>query len=368
MFLVPTVPLVYQQSEFIRKETKLAVKNFSGDMAVEFWERDQWLEALDLGVTEVIVLTPQIFYNCLSHGYLSMDDCSLIVIDECHHARKKNPLNTTLMHFYHTIGSGLPRPKILGLTASPIWNPRNPLKSLNELEMNLQASIIAVKLNQDELEAFSSKPVEVVEFYQQESFELPGELYRAFSEMRFFGTADVPWEKIQLRARVALEVLGPVGMDQFIVGLYKKDVEKNIRMADYVNNYPKDILQLLKNARLAINAIDQSFPPIFDDSSIPNKVAKLADVLTRHRNSAIEAGSDGTTFQCIVFVCQRHIAFGLAWMMNRIRSLKSWVKIKTLVGHGNNESLEGQKQDFKQQQETVKEFKDGKYNVLISTA
>jgi ERCC4-related helicase len=65
---------------------------------------------------------------------------------------------------------------------------------------------------------------------------------------------------------------------------------------------------------------------------------------------------------------QRHVAFGLSWMLERVEELKSWLKIKTLVGHGSRKSLEGQSQDFKQQQETVKEFKDGKYNVLISTA
>jgi endoribonuclease Dicer len=368
IFLVPSVPLVYQQSEFIRQETKVNVKNFSGDMGVDFWDRDQWLKELEIGKTDVIVCTPQIFYNCLAHAYIFMDQCSLLIIDECHHARKKHPLNTTLLHFYHSIGSGRTRPKILGLTASPIWNPVNPLKSLEELESNLQASIIAVKCNLEELESFSSKPVEIVEYYHDTQLGEAGQLYTSLMAMDFVGTTDTPWQSIVSKADVARSVLGPVGVNYFLVQLFAKPVEMELRAASFTLRMPEEQLAVLKRASKVITSVNNSLPTSLSREDLPNKVSKLVQILSRYRESSDAAMNEEAGFQCIIFVVQRHIAFGLSWMLERVEELKSWLKIKTLVGHGIRKSLEGQSQDFKQQQDTVKEFKDGKYNVLISTA
>ena len=365
---MPSVPLVYQQSDFIRTETKLNVKNFCGEMGVDFWDRDQWLKELDIGRTDVIVCTPQIFYNCLAHAYLFMDQCSLLIIDECHHARKKHPLNTTLLHFYHSVGKGRDRPKILGLTASPIWNPVNPLKSLEELESNLQASIIAVKCNLEELEFFSSKPVEKVEYYHDNQIPEAGGLHDALIEMGFRGTADTPWDSIAVKADVSRKVLGPAGIDYFLGQLYDKPIEMIIRAASNRPDTSDRQLSIMKQAHQAIKQTEASLPTSLSVSALPNKICKLVQILIQYRESALAALNTDAGFQCIIFVVQRHIAFGLSWMLERVEDLKSWLKIKTLVGHGSRKCLEGQSQDFKQQQETVKEFKDGKYNVLISTA
>lgn len=359
---------MYQQSDFIRNETKLNVKNFCGEMGVDFWDREQWLRELDIGRTDVIVCTPQIFYNCLAHAYLFMEQCSLLIIDECHHARKKHPLNTTLLHFYHSIGRGRDRPKILGLTASPIWNPVNPLKSLEELESNLQASIIAIKCNLDELDLFSSKPVEIVEYYHDNQLWGAGELHDSLMTIGFKGTADTPWESIAVKADVSRQVLGPIGVDYFLGQLYAKPIEMVIRAASYASSTTPDQLNVLRKAHEAIKRSEASLPTSLSASALPNKICKLVQILTQYRASSLEALNEDAGFQCIIFVVQRHIAFGLSWMLERVEDLKSWLKIKTLVGHGSRKCLEGQSQDFKQQQDTVKEFKDGKYNVLISTS
>lgn len=53
------------------------------------------------------------------------------------------------------------RPKVFGMTASPIWNPRDAVESLATLERNLDAKVIAVREHVDELMDHSPKPVEV---------------------------------------------------------------------------------------------------------------------------------------------------------------------------------------------------------------
>ena len=53
------------------------------------------------------------------------------------------------------------RPKVFGMTASPIWNPKNAADSLATLERNLDAKVIAVREHVDELVGHAPKPEEV---------------------------------------------------------------------------------------------------------------------------------------------------------------------------------------------------------------
>lgn len=53
------------------------------------------------------------------------------------------------------------RPRVFGMTASPIWNPKNAAESLATLERNLDAKVIAVKEHVDELSGHAPRPEEV---------------------------------------------------------------------------------------------------------------------------------------------------------------------------------------------------------------
>ena len=56
------------------------------------------------------------------------------------------------------------RPKIFGMTASPVWNPKDPARSLADLEANLDSKVIGVRAHIDELTEHTPKPVEVSDF------------------------------------------------------------------------------------------------------------------------------------------------------------------------------------------------------------
>lgn len=84
---------------------------------------------------------------------------TLIVFDECHHTRKNHAYNGIMREYFQTPAGS--RPKIFGMTASPIWNPKNAAESLATLERNLDAKVIAVKEHMDELSGHSPKPTEV---------------------------------------------------------------------------------------------------------------------------------------------------------------------------------------------------------------
>ena len=95
---------------------------------------------------------------------------SLLIFDECHHARKNHPYNGILREYAQLPPSR--RPKIFGMTASPIWNPHNPQASIQELEMNMHSKVVGVHENVAELEEKSPKPEEVSWGMQQAAVPL----------------------------------------------------------------------------------------------------------------------------------------------------------------------------------------------------
>lgn len=47
VFIANTVVLVKQQTEYIKRHTCLTCKGYSGDMKVDFWSREQWMNELE---------------------------------------------------------------------------------------------------------------------------------------------------------------------------------------------------------------------------------------------------------------------------------------------------------------------------------
>jgi endoribonuclease Dicer len=82
-----------------------------------------------------------------------------MIFDECHHARKNHPYNGIMREYKETPLTD--RPKVFGMTASPIWNPQDAATSLATLEGNLDAAVIGVRYNSEELLEHSPKPLEV---------------------------------------------------------------------------------------------------------------------------------------------------------------------------------------------------------------
>lgn len=124
-FLAPTVALIEQQRCAIKSHLSVPVGLITGDAAPDQW-KDASLWSRVLKSNRIIVSTPQILLDALSHSYVSLEThISLLVFDEAHHAVSRHPYNEIMNRFYRTIPpSQLTRPAILGLTASPIYGGR----------------------------------------------------------------------------------------------------------------------------------------------------------------------------------------------------------------------------------------------------
>ncbi|KAJ9546095.1 hypothetical protein OSB04_025802 [Centaurea solstitialis] len=120
VFLVPTVVLVKQQAEAVRKHVDLKVGEYWGEKGVDFWNAADWRQQQD--EYELWVMTPAILLDALRHKFVSLDLIKLLIFDECHNAKKRHPYALIMAEFYHQElhagGSQLPR--ILGMTASPV--------------------------------------------------------------------------------------------------------------------------------------------------------------------------------------------------------------------------------------------------------
>ena len=115
VFLVDRVPLVYQQSEYIRSQVpKLRVMMLVGEM--ESSQQKAVHQALANQEVDVLVLTHQIFLNFLAiekNPIVRLSDISVLVFDEAHHCRGRHQYNQ-IMDYYHVTANKF-KPIVLGV-------------------------------------------------------------------------------------------------------------------------------------------------------------------------------------------------------------------------------------------------------------
>lgn len=186
---MPTTNLVDQQAESINQYTDLFVCKFSGNHQkskkcvpgldqCEDWQNQ-------LSVFDVFVFTEKKLYDVLSHGFSKIEDFDLIVFDECHHADQSHYYNLIMQDFfYFNLTEDSKRPKILGLTASPIkekvgdciqTNIDSEIKSkLQNLSNNLYSKFI--DLDKQQIQAIEKQNTEID--IQKYDFDLEEKIYQ----------------------------------------------------------------------------------------------------------------------------------------------------------------------------------------------
>ncbi|XP_047315679.1 endoribonuclease Dicer homolog 1 [Impatiens glandulifera] len=168
VFLVPKVPLVYQQAEVIREQTGYLVGHYCGEMGQDFWDSRKWLREFE--TKQVLVMTAQILLNILRHSIIKMESINLLILDECHHAVKKHPYSLVMSEFYHTTPREK-RPSVFGMTASPVnlkgvSSQVDCAIKIRNLESKLDSVVCTIK-DRKELEKHVPMPAEVVVEYDK---------------------------------------------------------------------------------------------------------------------------------------------------------------------------------------------------------
>ncbi|KAM6500954.1 type III restriction enzyme [Amanita muscaria] len=366
IFLVPRVALVKQQADFISKHTSLHVIKLYGALDLDFSDREAWRKRFN--DNDVFVMTAQIFIDILTHSLWSIDKVGLMVFDECHHARKNHPYNGILREYFQIQPSM--RPKIFGMTASPIWDPKNPVQSLQVLETNMDAKVVGVVENFSELQEHSPQPVEIIQEYPcpSDDSDYPRPYIHSYVKVFDADLRAIPnfaWSSLEGRYHVTWWSLGPYCASLFLY----------MELLQVMKRLEQDELKLYKDASIptnitAISEIVDGFEDFFSKSaqmdmsiSIPlswctPKVKVLVDILLSHFSPA---------FQTIIFVEQRQIAACLSRLLPAIPELTGKIYSGHFVGEGvNREGLSSSM--GANSGDTLAAFRTGAINTLVATA
>eukprot|EP01114_Cavostelium_apophysatum_P018214 TRINITY_DN5592_c0_g2_i1.p1 TRINITY_DN5592_c0_g2~~TRINITY_DN5592_c0_g2_i1.p1 ORF type:complete len:1321 (-),score=333.81 TRINITY_DN5592_c0_g2_i1:25-3987(-) len=379
VFLVPVVCLAEQQARAIRNHTDLNVGVFTGDKNVDFWDKAQWQQQLD--EHQVLVMTAQIFYNIQMHAVFNMNQCNLLIFDECHHATKEGPYNRIMQDFYKKNFVGDVKPRIFGMTASPVKENVTEAQIVNRkksLEVNMDAKIFSVP--PELLGEFLAKPKERPPVrFRKEDVRYISSRFEALAEA-------LPWKALKLDANTKKK------MDQYHDGAIRRIVSTIESLGAYCAlNFVKSVkseaaskLQEEKSSWSTfyrseleiLNEVERIIIQYYQNTgkslrSYSKKVAQLMEILLQQEQK---------DFRGIVFVEQRQSCVLLSQLVNDLFG-DSFLKAGVLVGHGDNvwksrysqfsagvnvETSDSMKS--KQQLSAVEDFRNGKINLLIATS
>ncbi|KAJ6133995.1 dicer-like protein 1 [Penicillium sp. IBT 18751x] len=173
-FLVDSVTLVFQQSAVLRNNLDQDVAHIFGAMGPDFWDSQVWGDQLARHM--VIVCTAEILNHALLNGFVKMVDINLLIFDEAHHTKKDHVYARIIRESYLPIEKSK-RPRIFGMTASPIDAKVNIAAAATKLEKLLDSEI-ATTSNLTLLRQFVRKPEEETWTYNKLDPPFPTELYR----------------------------------------------------------------------------------------------------------------------------------------------------------------------------------------------
>ncbi len=147
VFLVPSVALAVQQ------HAVLSVHLEQVELACAYTLHRV---AEDTSST-ILVATHGAYLDLLRHypDQYSLGQVSLLILDECHHCIGNSPYATILRDYYHTLPQHQ-RPRVLGLTASPLiavkvnHTDEQLTQLLTQLEVQIDAKIVAPPANDED--------------------------------------------------------------------------------------------------------------------------------------------------------------------------------------------------------------------------
>ncbi|KAL6878157.1 hypothetical protein ACP4OV_012327 [Aristida adscensionis] len=406
VFLVPTVVLVGQQAGVVEAHTDLRVKQFCGEMGVDFWSADTWLRELD--GAEVLVMTPQILLDNLRHSFIRLQDIALLIFDECHRAKGNAPYACILksrqaameatqyqywiindlrgvQEFYHpqlSCRPSDPLPRIFGMTASLVYskglNRVDYAKQILELENLMNSKVYTV----DSESALSQYiPFAATRIVQYEDFIIPLELHNgitscldslkgkhlAIVEGKLHGSS---WRSAKQRI-LKLHQAFSYCVDNLGIWLAAKAAEVlsykescisfcgeklDEQVEGIVRNYSEEVYNKLsdnmKNSERG--HIGEDFAADLQDGLLTSKVHVLINCLLEYRHVQ--------DLRCIVFVDRVITTIVLESLLSTIHQMSGWT-VKHMAG--NSSGL--QSQSRRKHMEIVDLFRCGKVHLIIAT-
>ena len=381
LILAPSKPLTIQHEENFKHFLNVPCTSITG--AVKTDEREKrWRES------QVICATPQTVESDLLNERYTLDDVSLVVFDECHHAVGSYSYVYLASRYVKECQNHL----ILGLTASP-GHDKNKIKEVCE---NLFIQDITIKTEEDPDVKPYFNPINIdwIKVEMGPRLEKIRDLVNKALQVRLKGLKDLgiintvsvnKRDILKARSRVqrkigqsvnppkecfqAISILSAVINLQHALGLLESQGVAPFN--DYVGRLRKKTTRAAKNILLDPNFSKAVYlAKEAEEYGLEHpKMKKLIELLkielgmdgqTRLK-SLREDGEDKDSPKIIVFT-----QFRDTLDMIHERCEKEGIKSVRFYGQGTSDGKKGLTQ--KEQKNIIKSFKTGNYDVLISTS
>lgn len=299
--------LVFQQHAVLKANLGQPMDMFCGDMGCDLWSRERWIEHFDKNM--VIVCTAEVLRQCLHRSFISMERINLLIFDEAHHAKRDHAYARIIKDFYHSEKVCL-RPKIFGMTASPVDARVDVKRAAAELEALLHSEIATAKDPTLASFTISLKQEQLAKYAALGSkFETP--LYQIMYEK--FKTNPV-FKKPLLYSHQASRDLGAWCEDQvWKFCLTEGEVQKLLANTERQHHARKtaEPLEVLEKLKLQIQEAQDILKswnfemPHYDASGFSNNLSSKVVLLIQYLKERFERQTDD---KAIVFVQQRYTA------------------------------------------------------------
>ncbi|KKY21399.1 putative dicer-like protein 2 [Phaeomoniella chlamydospora] len=384
--LCPTVHLAQQQCMVVQNQLPAyQCRTLSSLDDVDHWSNATvWFKALEN--FHVVVSTPAVLYDAMTHGFVAIQKIALLVFDEAHHCQKKHATNKIMQEFYHPqLSKGGPVPHILGLTASPA----DSAVKMEVVERNLNSVCRTPKAQVEDLRQYVHRPILEKLSYDVDMLQSPDMLLALEKIIREYSIERDPFIAFRLdrdpnhaatlqkmlqtretrclssikQLRAAAEdvysQLGRWAGDHYLHTSIKRLVKAAKRVGNLLSDTRNQELIHLNNQLSPLLSISEA--PLCSEH-LSSKARALANFLVQEYCPEING---------IIFVQRRSTAFVLAALLSAYRPVAKKYKLSPIVGSATHTSKSHDLVDIadtKLQHEALHHFRVGTKDLLVSTS
>jgi len=361
----PTKPLCQQHLESFKKYTNLSPNSivlFTGSILPI--KRQELIEN-----SKILIATPQTIESDIKNNRLSLKNFSLLTIDEAHRSRQKFA-NTIITKIYKETSQF---PKILALTASP----GGTKEKINEIVKNLFIDKVEIRTEKDE---------DIQPYVQKRNFEwitveLPEELKQLHSLIK-----EVYKDKLKELKKLGYTKPISVINKRDLLELQKRflqEIKNKNQIAFYGISLVAQLMKLSYCLELletqTLNSLQQFFNKLQkEDTKAAKAILKLKNIqkAISLNNLLIEKNINHPKIEKLISIIKEELKkdpnsriiifanyrFTVSEIVKKLQDLN--IKTERFVGQA-DKTDKGLKQ--KEQSEVLKKFKEGNFNVLVSS-
>ena len=368
ILIAPTTGLVAQQQRMAREMVNIdpeSILRYTGETApdkrIEIWNKGR-----------ILMATPQVIRNDATNGRISLDDVSLIIFDEAHHA--------TGNHAYAQVGdlylSQNPTGFTLAATASPGSNKAAILEvakrlGIDRLDVSIKDEVLlkpyAVKLHNDIIYVDLPESLKTLIYPLQEHQSREVE---SIQRMGFMGSVKNLTSRIITEAQQSVSrAISRRDKRGYNAARKISDIRRMHMLLDLLKTQGvKAGLAFLEKAELEGRSGDRGTNRFLSQPVIHNFRINAGNLGELHPKAEIvsemvrEKISDNPQSRILIFTEYRYTVKNLTESLAKIDG----VKVSQFIGQSTSGKQKGMTQ--KEQLARLEEFRTGEVNVLVATS